>query len=178
MCVSIPTCNRAMAGEQDNQLACRHALADIDPVRLACDLSTMNLETPSRGGCGGPRRYQAARTRARVSGSPPRSRAAAARTSPIPFAAPPPRALRPLPRALAAALLRARSSNRCGSTRTRPSARRREREEAGAKRVEEVRRRESERYARQQREIEEEYRKRALESARLDTYEDPRNRHD
>ena len=58
------------------------------------------------------------------------------------------------------------------------AARRREREEAGAKRVEEVRRRESERYARQQREIEEEYRKRALESARLDTYEDPRNRHD
>ena len=51
------------------------------------------------------------------------------------------------------------------------AARRREREEAGAKRVEEVRRRESERYARQQREIEEEYRKRALESARLDTYE-------
>ena len=29
-----------------------------------------------------------------------------------------------------------------------------------------------------QREIEEDYRKRALESARLDTYEDPRNRHD
>ena len=58
------------------------------------------------------------------------------------------------------------------------AARRREREEEGAKRVAEVRRRESERYARQQREIEEDYRKRALESARLDTYEDPRNRHD
>ena len=47
-----------------------------------------------------------------------------------------------------------------------------------AKRVAAVRRMESERYARQQREIEEDYRKRALESARLDTYEDPRNRHD
>ena len=53
------------------------------------------------------------------------------------------------------------------------AARRREREEEGAKRVAEVRRMESERYARQQREIERDHRKRALESARLDTYEDP-----
>ena len=47
------------------------------------------------------------------------------------------------------------------------AARRREREEEGAKRVAEVRRR-SRRGARQQREIEEDHRKRALESARLD----------
>lgn len=58
------------------------------------------------------------------------------------------------------------------------AARRREREAGGSKRVAAVQWREQERYARHQREIEEEYRTRALESARLDTYEDPRNRHD